>query len=49
MFKGKTFVICNFVPHKVDCHPLAMLVPYYHSNVDSDGIAKAEKELVRWL
>jgi homogentisate 1,2-dioxygenase len=31
-------VICNFVPRKVDYHPLAIPVPYYHSNVDSDEV-----------
>jgi homogentisate 1,2-dioxygenase len=31
-------VICNFVPRKVDYHPLAVPVPYYHSNVDSDEV-----------
>lgn len=37
-FEGNNFVICNFVPRKVDYHPLAIPVPYYHSNVDSDEI-----------
>ena len=37
-FEGANFVICNFVPRKVDYHPLAIPVPYYHSNVDSDEI-----------
>lgn len=37
-FEGSNFVICNFVPRKVDYHPLAIPVPYYHSNVDSDEI-----------
>lgn len=37
-FEGWNFVICNFVPRKVDYHPLAIPVPYYHSNVDSDEI-----------
>jgi homogentisate 1,2-dioxygenase len=31
-------VVCNFVPRKVDYHPLAIPVPYYHSNVDSDEV-----------
>jgi len=35
---GRNFVICNFVPRKVDYHPLAVPVPYYHSNVDSDEV-----------
>ena len=37
-FEGNNVVICNFVPRKVDYHPLAIPVPYYHSNVDSDEI-----------
>jgi homogentisate 1,2-dioxygenase len=36
VFEGQNFVICNFLPRKVDYHPLAIPVPYYHSNVDSD-------------
>lgn len=38
VFEGDNFVICNFVPRKVDYHPLAVPVPYYHSNVDSDEV-----------
>jgi homogentisate 1,2-dioxygenase len=38
VFEGDHFVICNFVPRKVDYHPLAIPVPYYHSNVDSDEV-----------
>ena len=38
VFEGGHFVICNFVPRKVDYHPLAIPVPYYHSNVDSDEV-----------
>ncbi|MQY27502.1 Homogentisate 1,2-dioxygenase [Nocardia sp. RB56] len=38
LFQGANFVICNFVPRKVDYHPLAIPVPYYHSNVDSDEV-----------
>ncbi|MGI9209728.1 MAG: homogentisate 1,2-dioxygenase domain-containing protein, partial [Rhodococcus sp. (in: high G+C Gram-positive bacteria)] len=37
-FEGNNFVICNFVPRRVDYHPLAIPVPYYHSNVDSDEV-----------
>lgn len=37
-FEGSNFVVCNFVPRKVDYHPLSIPVPYYHSNVDSDEI-----------
>ena len=38
VFEGGNFVICNFVPRKVDYHPLSVPVPYYHSNVDSDEV-----------
>ncbi|GLW48770.1 putative homogentisate 1,2-dioxygenase [Streptomyces sp. NBRC 14336] len=38
VFEGHNFVICNFVPRKVDYHPQAVPVPYYHSNVDSDEV-----------
>ena len=38
VFEGGGFVICNFVPRKVDYHPLAVPVPYYHANVDSDEV-----------
>ena len=38
VFEGHNFVVCNFVPRKVDYHPQAIPVPYYHSNVDSDEV-----------
>jgi len=38
VFEGTNFVVCAFVPRKVDYHPLAVPVPYYHSNVDSDEV-----------
>lgn len=38
VFEGHNFVICNFLPRKVDYHELAVPVPYYHSNVDSDEV-----------
>ncbi len=38
VFEGHNLVVCNFVPRKVDYHPLAIPVPYYHSNVDSDEV-----------
>ena len=38
VFEGHNFVICNFVPRKVDYHEQAIPVPYYHSNVDSDEV-----------
>jgi homogentisate 1,2-dioxygenase len=38
VFEGGNFVVCNFVPRKVDYHPQSIPVPYYHSNVDSDEV-----------
>lgn len=38
VFEGHNFVICNFLPRKVDYHPLSIPVPYFHSNVDSDEV-----------
>jgi homogentisate 1,2-dioxygenase len=38
VFEGTGFVVCNFVPRKVDYHPLSIPVPYYHANVDSDEV-----------
>jgi len=38
VFEGHNFVICNFLPRKVDYHPQSIPVPYYHSNVDSDEV-----------
>ncbi|HVT63636.1 MAG TPA: homogentisate 1,2-dioxygenase [Mycobacteriales bacterium] len=38
VFEATNFVVCNFVPRKVDYHPDAIPVPYYHSNVDSDEV-----------
>jgi homogentisate 1,2-dioxygenase len=35
-FQGPNFVVCSFVPRKVDYHPLAIPVPYHHHNTDSD-------------
>jgi homogentisate 1,2-dioxygenase len=35
-FEGPNFVLCSFVPRKVDYHELAIPVPYNHHNVDSD-------------
>jgi homogentisate 1,2-dioxygenase len=37
-FEGPNFVVCSFVPRKVDYHPLAIPVPYHHHNVDSDEV-----------
>ncbi len=38
VFAADGLVICNFVPRKVDYHPLSIPAPYYHSNVDSDEV-----------
>ena len=38
VFEGQNFVVCNFLPRKVDYHELSIPVPYYHSNVDSDEV-----------
>ncbi|WP_460816765.1 homogentisate 1,2-dioxygenase domain-containing protein [Nocardioides korecus] len=38
VFEGGGFVVCAFVPRKVDYHPQSIPVPYYHSNVDSDEV-----------
>jgi homogentisate 1,2-dioxygenase len=35
-FEGPHFVVCSFCPRKLDYHPLAVPVPYNHSNIDSD-------------
>jgi homogentisate 1,2-dioxygenase len=37
-FAGPRFVICSFVPRKLDYHPLAVPVPYNHANVDCDEV-----------
>jgi len=37
-FQGPNFVVCSFVPRKLDYHPLSIPVPYNHSNVDSDEV-----------
>ena len=37
-FAGPHFVVCSFVPRKLDYHPLAVPVPYNHANVDSDEV-----------
>ncbi len=37
-FEGPNWVICSFVPRKVDYNPLSIPVPYNHHNVDSDEV-----------
>ncbi len=38
VFAGQNFVICAFLPRMLDYHPLAVPIPYYHTNVDSDEV-----------
>ncbi len=35
-FEAQGLMVLSFVPRKLDYHPLAVPVPYYHSNIDSD-------------
>jgi len=37
-FSSGGFVICSFCPRMLDYHPEAIVVPYNHSNVDSDEV-----------
>lgn len=37
-FSGNGFVVCSFCPRMLDYHPAAIVVPYNHSNVDSDEV-----------
>jgi len=37
-FEGHNFVICSFCPRMLDWHPDAVVVPYNHSNLDSDEV-----------
>jgi homogentisate 1,2-dioxygenase len=37
-FDGPGFVVCSFVPRKLDWDPGAVPVPYYHANLDSDEV-----------
>ena len=36
-FQGRNFVICSFCPRKLDFDPLAIPIPYHHSNLNSRG------------
>ena len=38
-FQGRNFVICSFCPRKLDFDPLAIPIPYHHSNLNSRGDA----------
>ena len=35
-FAGPNFVICSFCPRKLDFDPLAVPIPYHHSNLQSE-------------
>jgi len=35
-FAGQNFVICSFCPRKLDFDPLAVPIPYHHSNLQSE-------------
>lgn len=37
-FVGPNFVVCSFVPRKLDYHPDSIPTPYNHANVDSDEV-----------
>jgi homogentisate 1,2-dioxygenase len=37
-FEGRNFVICSFCPRKLDWDPLAVPVPYAHSNLNSEEL-----------
>lgn len=37
-FEGPGFVVCSFVPRKLDWDAAAVPVPYYHQNLDSDEV-----------
>lgn len=37
-FEAHNFVICSFCPRPLDFHPEAIVVPYNHSNLDSDEV-----------
>jgi homogentisate 1,2-dioxygenase len=35
-FQGQNFVICSFCPRKLDFDPMAIPIPYHHSNLNSE-------------
>jgi homogentisate 1,2-dioxygenase len=37
-FQAHNLVICSFVPRKLDWDPEAVMLPYHHSNLDSDEV-----------
>jgi homogentisate 1,2-dioxygenase len=37
-FQGPNFVICSFCPRNLDWDPLAVVLPYHHSNLQSEEL-----------
>jgi len=37
-FQGPNFVICSFCPRRLDWDPLAVPIPYHHSNLQSEEV-----------
>ena len=37
-FQGQNFVVCSFCPRKLDWDPLAVPIPYHHSNLQSEEV-----------
>ncbi len=37
-FQGPNFVICSFCPRQLDWDPLAVPIPYHHSNLQSEEV-----------
>ena len=37
-FEAQGFVLCTFAPRLLDTHPLAIKVPYAHSNIQADEV-----------
>jgi homogentisate 1,2-dioxygenase len=37
-FAGPNFVLCSFCPRKLDYDPLAVPIPYHHSNLQSEEV-----------
>jgi homogentisate 1,2-dioxygenase len=37
-FQGPNFVICSFCPRQLDWDPLAVPLPYHHSNLQSEEV-----------
>jgi homogentisate 1,2-dioxygenase len=45
-FQGRNFVICSFCPRKLDFDPLAVPIPYHHSNLQSEEMITAQSPVV---